>query len=76
MHRRRGWFVNAGESAASAIGKAWRAHAARDTTLIGVVLDVAACALLSIAAGMLALPAGVAVAGIGCFFLNWRLAGE
>jgi len=55
---------------------AWRAHVARDTTAIGVLLDLAAAVCFSIAAGMLALPAGIAVAGVCCVVMNARLSTE
>jgi hypothetical protein len=43
-------------------------------THIASVLDVAGLTLLSVAAGLLAVSAGIAVAGASCLVLAWRLA--
>lgn len=40
------------------------------------LLDVAGLGLLAWAAGMLAAPAGVAAAGLGCLVMSWRWAGQ
>ena len=40
-----------------------------------VVLDMAGLALLAAAAWVVAVPAGLAAAGVGCLALNWRLRG-
>lgn len=40
------------------------------------LLDTAGLVLLALAAGILAVPAGLATAGVGCLLLSWRLAGE
>lgn len=76
MHRRRGLAGRTLDRAQHAVISAWRAHVARDTTAIGVLLDLAAAVGFSIAAGMLALPAGIAVASLGCLWMNARLSTE
>jgi hypothetical protein len=42
------------------------------TVRLGVLLDVAGLLLLAVAAGMVFLAAGVALAGVGCLVLAWR----
>ncbi|GAA1749491.1 hypothetical protein [Nonomuraea bangladeshensis] len=42
---------------------------------IPVLLVIAGLALLSAAAWLFAVPAGLAVAGVSCFVLEWRITG-
>ena len=39
-------------------------------------LDAAGLLLLAVAAGLVALPLGVAVAGVGCLVMSWRMQPE
>jgi hypothetical protein len=66
----------AGRAAAVGVAR-WRARS--EGALAGgirLALDGVGLVLLSVAGGLVAAPLGVAVAGVGCLVMSWRLSVE